>query len=125
MLKEKATTIIDSKDNNSPPLITNMETARLKVNALRRTTMRRQEGDIDFHLILQEKMKQINDSFTELEEELNESSSVNTVVDGFIVKKNESRFKPKLNSTENQTDNVLAVDSDQSVDQVKLLVVKL
>ena len=86
MLKERATLIPEVESSKRTSSISNMDTARLKILAMRRTTLRSQENDFDLHVVLHEKMKEVHDSLNELEEDLEDTSSINTVVDGYIVK---------------------------------------
>ena len=106
IIKEKTgitTEIITREMLNKATKLDNLEAAKLRIKAIRRSTMRRQGSEINLHEILHEDLRR-KDSFDELEEDIGSSSSSNTVVDGEVKAKPVSKFVPKRKSTD--TDSV-------------------
>lgn len=105
MIKEKTNTqaeIVTREVAKRVPKMNNMEAAKLRIKAIRRSTMRRQGSEINLHEILHDELKK-NDSFDELVEDFESSSSSNTVVDGEVVAKPITSFKVKRKSTNSES----------------------
>ena len=109
MIKEKTNTqagIVTREVAKRVPKMNNMEAAKLRIKAIRRSTMRRQGSEINLHEILHDELKK-NDSFDELVEDFESSSSSNTVVDGEVVAKPITSFKVKRKSTNSESVRIL------------------
>ena len=109
MIKEKTNTqaeIVTREVAKRVPKMNNMEAAKLRIKAIRRSTMRRQGSEINLHEILHDEFKK-NDSFDELVEDFESSSSSNTVVDGEVVAKPITSFKVKRKSTNSESVRIL------------------
>lgn len=97
MIRDKANNqaeIVTREVAKAVPKMNNMEAAKIRIKAIRRSTMRRQGSEINLHEILHDAPKK-SDSFDELEEDFENSSSSNTVVDGEVVAKRISNFNIK------------------------------